>query len=351
MLSIATTHNSILKDRSENVQRQRTPKIGLSELHHPGRGAVVADHRLIIMAKNEIAVSPLILVIALRHCDPLRHSLQRNPRDKACLLIRKRCKTEALSAAGADDRGRFCWMHKSPYHGFSVEFADHREYNSGDPVKNIDWKIVAKTDRYYVKRFEEETNLRCYIILDHSRSMFYASEKSSKIDYACRLAAALSWLMIGQKDAAGLITFNETITSMLPPKAYRGYLAQIFRVLAELEPKDSTRFLENLHKAAQSIRKRSLIILISDLLEDPEKIIDGLRHFRSQHHEVLVFHVADLQEDNFDFRRETEFVDSETGEKITVNPWQIRKEYLENYSEHIQKLKAAVTNIKLNITL
>ncbi len=231
-------------------------------------------------------------------------------------------------------------LHKSPYHGFSVEFADHREYNSGDPVKNIDWKIVAKTDRYYVKRFEEETNLRCYIILDHSRSMFYASGKSSKIDYACRLAAALSWLMIGQKDAAGLITFNETITSMLPPKAYRGYLAQIFRVLAELEPKDSTRFLENLHKAAQSIRKRSLIILISDLLEDPEKIIDGLRHFRSQHHEVLVFHVADLQEDNFDFRRETEFVDSETGEKITVNPWQIRKEYLENYSEHIQKLKS-----------
>ncbi|MCB5224798.1 MAG: DUF58 domain-containing protein [Candidatus Cloacimonadaceae bacterium] len=230
-------------------------------------------------------------------------------------------------------------LHKSPYHGFSVEFADHREYNSGDPVKNIDWKIVAKTDRYYVKRFEEETNLRCHIILDHSRSMFYASGKSSKIDYACRLAAALSWLMIGQKDAAGLITFNETITSMLPPKAYRGYLSQIFRVLAELEPKDSTRLLENLHKAAQSIRKRSLIILISDLLDDPDRVIDGLRHFRSQHHEVLVFHIADIQEDNFDFKRETEFVDSETGEKITVNPWQIRKEYLESYSEHIQKLK------------
>lgn len=231
-------------------------------------------------------------------------------------------------------------LHKSPYHGFSVEFADHREYNSGDPVRNIDWKIVARTDRYYVKRFEEETNLRCHIILDHSRSMFYASGKSSKIDYACRLAAALSWLMIGQKDAAGLITFNESITSMLPPKAYRGYLAQIFRVLVELEPKDSTRLLENLHKAAQSIRKRSLIILISDLLEDPEKVIDGLRHFRSQNHEVLVFHIADIQEDNFDFRRETEFVDSETGEKITVNPWQIRKKYLESYSEHIQKLKS-----------
>lgn len=231
-------------------------------------------------------------------------------------------------------------LHKSPYHGFSVEFSDHREYNVGDPIKNIDWKIVAKTDRYYVKRFEEETNLRCYIILDHSRSMFYGSGDSSKIYYACRLAAALSWLMIGQKDATGLITFNEEITSMLPPKAYRGYLGQIFRVLAELEPKDSTRLLENLHKIASSIKKRSLIILISDLLDDPEKVIEGLKHFRSQHHEVLVFHITDLQEDNFSFRQETEFVDSETGEKIVVNPWQIRSEYLARYSDHIQQLKS-----------
>jgi len=231
-------------------------------------------------------------------------------------------------------------LHKSPYHGFSVEFSDHREYNSGDPIKNIDWKIVAKTERYYVKRFEEETNLRCYIILDHSRSMFYGSGDSTKIDYACRLAAALSWLMIGQKDAVGLVTFNTQITSMLPPKAYRGYLAQIFRVLAELEPKDSTRLLENLHKAAESIRKRSLIIVISDLLDDPDKIIEGLKHFRSMHHEVLVFHITDLQEDDFRFRHETEFVDSETGEMLTVNPWQIRSEYLANYSGHVNRLKS-----------
>ncbi|HPH60271.1 MAG TPA: DUF58 domain-containing protein, partial [Candidatus Syntrophosphaera sp.] len=214
------------------------------------------------------------------------------------------------------------------------------EYNSGDPVKNIDWKIVAKTERYYVKRFEEETNLRCHIILDHSRSMFYGSGDSTKIDYACRLAAALAWLMVGQKDAAGLVTFNERITSMLPPKAYRGYLGQIFRVLAELEPKDSTRLLENLHQIASSIRKRSLIILISDLLDDPARVIEGLKHFRSQHHEVLVFHITDLQEDKFSFRQETEFVDSETGEKIVVNPWQIRGEYLSRYSGHINQLKS-----------
>jgi uncharacterized protein (DUF58 family) len=231
-------------------------------------------------------------------------------------------------------------LHKSPYHGFSVEFSDHREYNSGDPIKNIDWKIVAKTDRYYVKRFEEETNLRCYILLDHSRSMFYASGDSTKIDYACQLAAALSWLMIGQKDAVGLVTFNQEITAQLPPKAFRGYLPQIFRVLAELEPKDSTRLLENLHKVADIIRKRSLIIVISDLLDDPLKIIEGLKHFRSRHHEVLVFHITDKQEDDFRFKQETEFVDSETGEKLIVNPWQIRGDYLAHYNEHIQTLKS-----------
>lgn len=230
-------------------------------------------------------------------------------------------------------------LHKSPYHGFSVEFSDHREYNSGEPLKNIDWKIVAKTDRYYVKRFEEETNLRCYIILDHSASMFFQSGEHSKIDYAAQLAAALAWLMINQKDAVGLITFNTQITSLLPPKAYRGYLAQLFRVLVDLKPKDATNLLDNLHKAAESIRKRSLIIIISDLLDDPERIIEGLKHFRSRHHEVLVFHITDRSEDLFDFKHETEFLDSETGEKITVNPWQIRKEYLENYQEHISRLK------------
>lgn len=230
-------------------------------------------------------------------------------------------------------------LHKSPYHGFSVEFSDHREYNTGDPLKNIDWKIVAKTDRYYVKRYEEETNLRCYLILDHSMSMFYRSGGIAKIDYAAQLAAALAWLMIGQKDAVGLITFNDKITNLLLPKAYRGYLAQLFRVLVELKPRDSTDLLANLHRVAESIRKRSLVILISDLLDEPERIIEGLKHFRNRHHEVLVFHITDIQEENFRFKHETEFMDSETGEKITVNPWQIRREYLGNYQSFIDRLK------------
>ncbi|MBM4403469.1 MAG: DUF58 domain-containing protein, partial [Candidatus Cloacimonetes bacterium] len=207
-------------------------------------------------------------------------------------------------------------LHQSPYHGFSVEFSDHRQYNPGESLKDIDWKIVAKTERYYVKRYEEETNLRCYIILDHSGSMFYQSGKRTKIDYAVELAAALAWLMMSQKDAVGLITFNDAITNMLLPKAFRSYLPQIFRVLLEVQPNQQTAIQPVLHKIAESLRKRSLVILISDLLDEPEKILSGLKHFRNRHHEVLVFHIQDLQEEEFKFKHESIFVDAETGESI-----------------------------------
>lgn len=230
-------------------------------------------------------------------------------------------------------------LHKSPYHGFSVEFNDHRQYNPGEPLRDVDWKIAAKTGRYYVKRYEEETNLRSYIILDHSKSMFYASRGSSKMEYATQLAAALAWLMISQKDAVGLVTFNDKITNQLFPKAIRTYLAQIFGILVGLEARESTDLYTNLSKIAESIRKRSLIIVISDLLDDPEKVLSAFKQFRHRHHELLVFHITDPQEDEFKFKHETEFVDAETGEKLTVNPWQIRKEYLEKYQDHIKFLK------------
>ncbi|MDD4309121.1 MAG: DUF58 domain-containing protein [Candidatus Cloacimonetes bacterium] len=230
-------------------------------------------------------------------------------------------------------------LHKSPYHGFSAEFSDHRQYNQGEPLKDLDWKILAKTERYYVKRYEEETNLRSYILLDHSKSMFYGSAASTKIDYATRLAGALAWLMISQKDAAGLYTFNTKITAAYPPKAIRSYTAQLFTALLNLEAVSETDILTPLHQIAELIRKRSLVILISDLLDDPEKIMAALKHFRTRNHEVLVFHIVDAQEQLFDFKRETQFVDSETGEKITVSPWQIRKEYQENYNSFSLQLK------------
>ncbi|HPV14102.1 MAG TPA: DUF58 domain-containing protein [Candidatus Cloacimonadota bacterium] len=230
-------------------------------------------------------------------------------------------------------------LHRSPYHGFSVEFSDHREYNDGEPLKDIDWKIVARTDRYYVKRYEEETNLRCMILLDHSRSMFYDSGSGSKMDYARRLAAALSWLMISQKDAVGLVTFNEEVSLRMAPKAYKAYLPQIFAALVHLEAAGGTNISAALHSIAASLNKRSLVILISDLLDEPAEIIKALKHFRIQKHEVLIFHIVDKDEAEFKFRRETQFVDSETGEKIIVTPWQIRKQYLRNYEAHLTELR------------
>lgn len=230
-------------------------------------------------------------------------------------------------------------LHRSPYHGFSVEFSDHREYNEGEPLKDIDWKIVARTDRYYVKRYEEETNLRCMILLDHSRSMFYDSGSGSKMDYATRLGAALSWLMISQKDAVGLVTFNEEVSLRMAPKAYKAYLPQIFAALVQLEAAGGTNISAALHSIAASLNKRSLVILISDLLDEPSEIINALKHFRVQKHEVLIFHIVDKDEAEFKFKRETQFVDSETGEKIIVTPWQIRKQYLQNYDAHVAELR------------
>ena len=230
-------------------------------------------------------------------------------------------------------------LHKSPYHGFSAEFSDHRQYNPGEPLKDLDWKILAKTERYYVKRYEEETNLRSYILLDHSKSMFFSSDKSTKIEYATQLAGALAWLMISQKDAAGLYTFNNKITSAYPPKAIRSYTSQLFTALLDLKAEDQTDLLTPLHQIAELVKKRSLIIIISDLLDEPERIMEALKHFRARKHEVLVFHIIDPKEEKFDYKREAQFIDSETGEKITVSPWQIRKEYVENFHQFAEYLK------------
>jgi uncharacterized protein (DUF58 family) len=231
-------------------------------------------------------------------------------------------------------------LHKSPYHGFSVEFSDHRQYNPGDPISNLDWKVYAKTNRYYIKRFEEETNLKSYILIDHSKSMAYSSGKISKLEYAKAFGSALSYLMISQQDAVGLLTYSDRITKYIPPRSMRSYLNIIFKELFNLKAEDRTQTAEILHSLADRIKKRGLIILISDLIDDPDKILQGLQHFRHQKHEVILFHIQDKDELDFKFKHETEFVDSESGEKITVNPWQIRKDYLKAYEKNTQYLKS-----------
>jgi len=226
--------------------------------------------------------------------------------------------------------------HRSPYHGFSVEFAEHRSYGPGDEIKHIDWKLFGKTDRLYVKRYEEETNLRAHIILDTSKSMLYNSAEVSKLSYANSLAASLSYLMINQQDAVGIAKFSDKIDTFIPPKARPSHLNLILSQLDDKYSGYDTQIGIVLHELADRIRKRGMVILISDLLDKPENIIKGLKHFRHQNQEVIVFHIKDRKESEFDFNTRTKFFDMETGEEIVTEPWHIRS----NYNELISKLES-----------
>lgn len=223
--------------------------------------------------------------------------------------------------------GYILGLHKSPYHGFSVEFAEHRAYGPGDEIRHIDWKLYGKTDRFYVKQFEEETNLRTHLILDTSNSMTYASGKITKLDYAGFLSAALSYLMLTQQDAVGLVTFDFKIKRYLPPRSKPGYLNTILSQLENHTTGRDTDVSPVLHEMAERIKKRGLVILISDLLDEPDKIMEGLKHFRHNNQEVIVFHILDRQELEFDFASRTRFRDLETAETIITEPWQIRHNY------------------------
>ncbi len=220
-------------------------------------------------------------------------------------------------------------LHKSPFHGFSVEFSQHRPYNYGDNLRYIDWKVYGRTDRYYIKQFEEETNLKSYILLDISKSMEFKSINVSKLDYAKSLTAALSYLMLSQRDAVGLGLFDSELRKLMPPRSAVSYLQTILRELDVAATGQDTRIQPVLHAMADRLKRRGLVILISDLYDDPEEVLAGLRHFRYNQHEVLVFHLLDPQEINFEYEGDVEFEDLETGEKIRTYPWYIKEEYKE----------------------
>lgn len=232
-------------------------------------------------------------------------------------------------------------LHRSPYHGFSVEFAEHRQYMPGDEIRNVDWKVYAKTDRFYVKQFEEETNLKSYLLVDASASMGYTSGELTKLQYATYLAAGLSYLMIRQRDAVGLLTFDDRIRRYLPPKSVVTYIHQILKELHGTESSSRTDVAAALHQMAERIKRRGLIVLFSDLFDDPETVLSGLRHFRHKNHEVIVFHIMDPLELNFEFQQDAVFRDLETGEKISTQPWHIRKSYQGQVAEFINFYKKA----------
>jgi len=218
-------------------------------------------------------------------------------------------------------------LHRSPFKGFSVEFAEYRQYMPGDDLATIDWKVYARTDRHYVKKFEEETNLGCHILLDVSASMGYGSGAMTKLEYGSCLAASLAYLMNRQRDAIGLTAFDDRIVTMLPASARPGHLRSVLLTLDRLRLGSTTNVSKPLHQLADSLSKRGIVVLISDLLDDPERVIRGLKHFQFRGTDVIVFQVLDRDEIEFPFDRATRFEDLETRHEVTAVPIVVREEY------------------------
>ena len=229
--------------------------------------------------------------------------------------------------------GSIIGKHRSPYHGFSVEFAEHRSYGFGDEIRHIDWKLFGKTDRLYINRYEEETNLSAHLILDISDSMLYGSKKITKLKYANSLIASLAYLMINQQDATGLVQFSNKINRFILPKSRPSHLNVILSRLNDNLTEPDTKIEPVLHGMAERISKRGLIVLCSDLMDNPEKIINGLKHFRHKKQEVIVFHIFDRKEFKFDFKSRIKFLDMETKQEIDSEPWHIRDSYTKLVSD------------------
>jgi len=230
-------------------------------------------------------------------------------------------------------------LHKSPYHGFSVEFSEHRAYAPGDDPRHIDWKSVARNDRYVVKLFENETNVRCYVLLDKSASMGYGSGELTKLEYACYLAGCLSYLMVKQQDSVGLVSFDEKVDRFVAPRSAPSHLSVLLGELEKVKAGEGTGIAKTFHDLAERMKRRSLVVVLSDLMDDEAEVMKALHHFRHRKHEVILFHVLDHAEHDFPFARLADFVDMETGERLQVDPRYAREAYLEELRNFVGRLK------------
>ena len=226
-------------------------------------------------------------------------------------------------------------LHKSPNRGFSVEFNDYRHYQRGDDMRHVDWKLYARSDKFYIKQYEDETNVRCVILLDTSASMTYSSGGASKLDYGVTLASALSYFVMRQRDAVGLITFDDEIRDYIPAKCRQPHLMHILRTLSKLKSGKKTDAVKPLTDLAASLNKKSFVILISDMLDDEERVIRTLQNLRGMGNEVITFQIMDDAELKFPFKEASEFIDMEEGESYITSPASIRKAYLENLNEFL----------------
>jgi uncharacterized protein (DUF58 family) len=243
-------------------------------------------------------------------------------------------------------------LHKSPYHGFSVEFAEHRQYMPGDEIRRIDWKVLGRTDRYYIKQFEEETNLKSYLVLDTSRSMdFKSGADVTKLQYATWLAAALAYLMMRQQDAVGLLTYDEQLRKYLPPHSTKIYLQSILLELERVQAANATSTGRALNMAAERLHRRGLVMIFSDLFDDPDDVLSALKHFRYNQHEVILFHILDPRERNFDFGRDAIFRDMENSEEMMTQPRQIQRAYREAMRDFIARYRKECRERRIDYVL
>jgi uncharacterized protein (DUF58 family) len=239
-------------------------------------------------------------------------------------------------------------LHASPFHGFSVEFSEHRKYVPGDDLKDLDWSVYAKTDKYYLKKFQAETNVTGYLVMDLSASMAYTfRQELTKFDYAICLAAALGYLMIHQQDPVGLVTFDTAIRASLPPRSKRTQLGSMLALLANLKPAGKTDVATCLHQLASRIRSKSLVMLFSDLLTDPAPVLQSLHHLRHRGNEVILFHVLDEAEVHFPFEGVIEFEDVEEEGKLTLDARGMRSDYMNAVAEfrEVYRRECAKANI------
>jgi len=244
-------------------------------------------------------------------------------------------------------------LHRSPYQGFSVEFAEHREYVPGDDLRYVDWKVFGKSDRFYLKQFEEETNFACHVLLDASESMGYQSAEApvSKLEYAKYVAAALCYLVIRQQDAVGLATFDAGIRQYLSPSSQPSHLKHIFHVMDETPPRGKTSAGSILHELAERIHKRGLVVILSDLFDDVEAVISGLKHLRHRRHDVAVLQVIDPAEQDFPFEDPTLFKGLEGLPEHMTEPRALRRAYRREFEQFLRQVRRGCRDLQMDYVL
>jgi len=237
--------------------------------------------------------------------------------------------------------GYVAGVHRSPYHGFSIEFAEHREYAPGDDLRYLDWKVFGRTDKFYLKQFEEETNLVCSLVLDTSESMGYRSPAApmSKLDYARCIAAALAYLVLRQQDSVGLVTFDREVRASLRASSNPSQWEPLIRVMEESSPREKTAAGAIFHDLAERIRRRGIVVVLSDLFDDVDAMLAGLKHFRHRRHEVIVFHVLDPAELEFPFDEATRFQGLEGWADLIVEPRALRRAYLDQFERYLRRVQ------------